>query len=287
MKVGITFFPTRPQFLIPMSEKADGLGFDSVWVPEHLVFPAKIESKYPYNPDAGPPLPSTPLFDPLIALTYVAARTKNVQLGTGVYILPLRHPISIARMVASLDVLSEGRVLLGVGVGWLAEELESVGVDFETRGPRSDEIVHLIRRLWTEERVTSNERFYPFAEVGFEPKPARSPVPILVGGETKPAMRRAARIGDGWFGVGQTPESAKERIDELQRLRDEAGRGRLPFDVSVQCSLPPTVDNLKAYEQAGVHRVTLSARAFATKVRTLEASLEGLETFANDVLAKL
>ena len=287
MKIGLTFFPTRPQFMVPMAKRADELGFESIWVPEHLVFPTKVTSQYPYNPEAGPPLPTTPLFDPLIALTYVAAVTSRVQLGTGVYILPLRHPIITARAVASLDVLSQGRVLLGIGVGWLKEELEAVDSDFENRGPRTDEIVEVMRRLWTEPTVAHDGKFYSFPEVGFEPKPVRSPVPILVGGETGPALRRAARIGDGWFGMGHTPDKVRDRVRHLQSLREDAGRGGEPLEITVQCAVPPTVENFRKYEDAGVDRVTLSARSFATKGRTVESSVAGLEEFAGEVLSKL
>lgn len=287
MKIGLTFFPTRPKFLVPMAQRAEELGFESIWVPEHLVFPTHVVSKYPYNPEAGPPLPTTPLFDPLIALTYVAAVTSKVKLGTGIYILPLRHPISIAKMVASLDVLSEGRVLLGVGVGWLKEEMESVGVDFDTRGPRSDEIIRIMRRLWAEEAVASQEQFYPFPEIGFEPKPTNGAVPILVGGETGPALRRAARIGDGWFAMAHTPKSAAERVQKLRELREQAGRLSEPFEVTIQAGVPATIDNIKRYEEAGVDRITLSARSFATKGTSVEGSLEGLEQFANEVISKL
>ena len=270
-----------------MAQRAEELGFESIWVPEHLVFPTHVVSKYPYNPEAGPPLPTTPLFDPLIALTYVAAVTSKVKLGTGIYILPLRHPISIAKMVASLDVLSEGRVLLGVGVGWLKEEMESVGVDFDTRGPRSDEIIRIMRRLWAEEAVASQEQFYPFPEIGFEPKPTNGAVPILVGGETGPALRRAARIGDGWFAMAHTPKSAAERVQKLRELREQAGRLSEPFEVTIQAGVPATIDNIKRYEEAGVDRITLSARSFATKGTSVEGSLEGLEQFANEVISKL
>ncbi|MEE9284417.1 MAG: LLM class flavin-dependent oxidoreductase, partial [Dehalococcoidia bacterium] len=154
-------------------------------------------------------------------------------------------------------------------------------------GPRTDEIVEIMRRLWTEETVAFDGEFYSFPEVGFEPKPVRAQVPILVGGETGPAQRRAARIGDGWFGMGHTPDQARERVRHLQTLREAAGRGDEPLEITVQCAVPPTVENFQRYEEAGVDRVTLSARSFTTRGRSIESAVEGLEEFADTVLSRL
>ncbi len=176
MKIGVSFFPSRPKLVIPLAQTADETGFESVWIPEHAVFPTQIETAYPYA-EVDPPLPTTPLYDPLIMLTYVAALTQRVKLGTGIYIIPQRHPILVARMLTSVDILSGGRVLFGVGAGWLREEMEALDSDFSTRGPRTDEMIGILRRLWTEPRVAHQGRFYSFPEVGFEPKPVHGTVP--------------------------------------------------------------------------------------------------------------
>ena len=286
MKIGVSFFPSRPKLVIPLAQTADETGFESVWIPEHAVFPTQIETAYPYA-EVDPPLPTTPLYDPLIMLTYVAAVTQRVKLGTGIYILPQRHPILVARMLTSVDILSAGRVLFGVGAGWLREEMEALDSDFSTRGPRTDEMIGILRRLWTEPRVAHQGRFYSFPEVGFEPKPVQGTVPILVGGESPPALRRAARLGDGWFGMGHTPESAREAVGRLRALREEAGRGSDPLEVTLQSELKPTVENLRRYEDAGVDRICLSHRLFATEDRQVASSAAAMERFANEVLVKL
>ena len=288
MKVGLTFFPTRPHMLIPSAKRAEELGYESLWFPEHLVFPVESQSVYPYGDrDRGAPLPGTYLVDPFIAMSYVAALTSRIRLGTAVYILPLRNPITTARAVATLDVLSQGRVLLGIGAGWLKEEFEVTGEPFDNRGGRMDEMMQILKQLWTEPTVSFQGKFYSFPPVGFEPKPVSAPIPLLVGGETRAALRRAARLGDGWFGMGHTPESARERVQQLRELRAQAGREREPFEVTVGCSGPATPERLKQYQDAGVHRVTLAARALSGEGRTVEAALEGVERFADEVLSKL
>lgn len=284
MKIGLTFFPVRPDFLMPTARRMDELGYDSLWLGEHLVFPTNIESKYPYDTSLGPPLPSTPLFDPLITLGYIAAQTTRLQLATGVYVLPLRHPMLTARNVATLDALSGGRTILAVGAGWLKEEFEAVGMPFEHRGSRMEECIDVMRKLWSEKTASHEGRFYRFGEVGFEPKPARNPVPILIGGESPAALRRAAKYGDGWQGLNNTPEQASEYIKTLRELR--AGDPR-PFEITVAHPAVPTLDELRRYREVGVDRVTLMGRLLSGGVKSLDAMLEGLDRFAGTVMSKL
>ena len=228
MKIGLNFFPVRPQFLLPVARRADELGYDSLWIGEHLVFPTTIMSTYPYGSSLGAPLPTTPLFDPLITFAYVAAQTRQIQLGTSVYLVNLRHPVIVAKLVATLDALAGGRIILGIGSGWLKEEYDTVNASWDHRGARMEECIEIMRRLWTEERVTHSGRFYHFEEVGFEPKPARVPVPILIGGDTTAALKRAARSGDGWFGLRYAPESAAAQIRELRAMRATISHLKLP-----------------------------------------------------------
>jgi probable F420-dependent oxidoreductase len=283
MKIGLTFFPVRPDFLMPTARRMDELGYDSLWLGEHLVFPTHIESQYPYA-DVGAPLPSTPLFDPLLTLTYIAAQTKQLQLATGVYVLPLRHPMLTAKNVATLDALSGGRTILAVGAGWLKEEFDAVGMPFEKRGARMEECIDIMRKLWTETATAHEGQFYSFAEVGFEPKPARNPVPILIGGESPIALKRAARYGDGWQGLNNTPEQAAGYIKTLRELR--AGDPR-PFEITVGHPAVPTLDELRRYRDAGVDRVTLIGRFLSGGQKTLEAMLDGVSRFADEVMRKV
>lgn len=285
MKIGLNAWPVHPKFLLPTARRADELGYDSLWLGEHLVFPTTIHSKYPYDSKLAPPLPSTPLYDPLVTLSYVAAQTKNLQLATGVYVLPLRHPMIVAKLVATLDALSDGRVIFGIGSGWLKEEFDAIGATWEQRGARMNEMIEILRRLWTEEKVAYQGRFYQFDEVSFEPKPARKPVPIMIGGETPPALKRAARCGDGWYGTFHAPETAAERVRELRAMVED---GR-PFNITVftTANAVPGLDDVRRYRDAGVDRITFHARNLAGGTKTVEATLEGLERFAETVMYRV
>lgn len=258
MKIGVPLFLLRPENMAAVARRAEELGFESVWLPEHLVFPTVIRSRYPYA-DAPPINPSTPLLDPLVLLAQVAAVTTRIRLGTNIYILPLRHPLTTARMGVTLDIVSQGRFTFGVGAGWLREEFDAVGVDFETRGARLRQCVRVLKALWTEPEPTVAEKFYAFGPVKFEPKPVQKPhPPIVFGGETPAALRRAAALGDGWYGVNHTPESAAQRTKELRRLLADAGRSAAPFEMTVSCGYPEIdIDRVKAYEDAGIDRIVV------------------------------
>ncbi len=283
MKIGLTFFPISPKLLIPLARRADVLGYESIWVGEHVVIPARVDSRHPYAPELGPPLPTTPLYDPLITFAFVAAQTERIKLGTSIYLAALRHPIASARQIATTDILSNGRVVLGAAVGWLKEEFEALGVPWEHRGSRMEENLEVMRRLWREERVEHRGRYYQFDAVGFEPKPPRSAVPILIGGENPAALERAARIGDGWIGVTHTPESAAARVRELRSLRDSPA----PFEITVSSETIPTLEAIQRYRDAGVDRLMFIARLLSQGQRTPDALLEGLERFAGEVLHRI
>jgi probable F420-dependent oxidoreductase len=259
VKVGIPLFMLRHEQLVPIAEVAEEVGLESVWMPEHLVFPASVRSRYPYAEDGTPPSirPETPLLDPLIVLAQVAARTSRLRLGTNVYVLPLRHPIAVARMATTLDVLSGGRFSFGVGAGWLEEEFEAVGADFSRRGALVRESVRAMKALWTEEEPTFRGRTWSFGPVRFEPKPVQKPhPPILVGGESEAALRRAAAVGDGWYGVRHTPESVVPQVARLRAELAAAGRAGASFEVTVSTSAAALDrDALRRFEDAGVDRV--------------------------------
>lgn len=234
---------------------AEGLGFESVWLPEHVVFPPQIRSRYPYAESGAPVRTDTPLLDPLVLLAHVAAKTATIRLGTNVYLPALRHPIVSARMVVTLDVLSGGRVTLGVGAGWLEEEFTALGVDFASRGARLRECVRAWRILWQEEAPSFSGKFFSFGPVVFEPKPKQRPgPPILFGGETEAALRRAAALGDGWYGVRHTPGSARAQVEKLRIFLDREGRAGEPFEITVS-SGPLTRRECDRFAEAGVHRV--------------------------------
>src|SRR3989440_3716708 len=200
MKIGVQVAGINPKFWTAAAQAADEAGFESVWLPEHLVFPVAMQGS-PHAGEAHPPIPpQTPAFDALLSLAAIAATTTNIRLGTDVYNIGLRHPFVTARAVATLDVVSGGRVELGIGASWLAEEWDATGLDFATRGSRVDEALTVCKRLWTEPEIEHKGEHFQFAPVAFEPKPVQSGgPPISVGGDSKLALRRAAVHGDGWI----------------------------------------------------------------------------------------
>jgi probable F420-dependent oxidoreductase len=283
VKIGLTFFPISPKSLFPAARRADELGYESLWLGEHVVIPAQVDSRHPYAPELGPPLPGTPLLDPLIVFGYLAASTQRIKLGTSIYLTALRHPIVAARLIASAHLLSGGRVILGSGVGWIKEEFDAVGVPWEHRGGRMEEAIQVMRRLWREPQVEHRGRFYQFDAVGFEPKPPGGSVPILIGGESPAALKRAARIGDGWLGVFYSPEVAAAKVRELRSQRESDS----PFEITVSSETLPTVDSIRRYRDAGVDRLMFMARALSGGQKTPEAMLTGMERFASEVMSRL
>ncbi len=260
IKIGIPLFRLRHSQMADVARRAEELGFESVWVAEHLVLPTHFESRYPYSADGLPPIaPDAPHLDPLVLLTHIAAATSRIRLGTNIFLLPLRHPLVTARMAMSLDVLSGGRLSLGVGVGWLEEEFRAAGIDFRTRGARTRECVMALKALWTEAEPAFHGRFFEFGSLRFEPKPVQKPhPPILLGGESETALRRAAALGDGWFGVAHDPERAGLRVEKLHALLAENGRKDDAFEVTVGHKGGPLDGGvLRRYADAGVDRVTI------------------------------
>jgi probable F420-dependent oxidoreductase len=260
MKIGVPLFRIRPAQMQAIARRAETLGFESVWMPEHLVFPTRIVSRYPYAPDGVAPVtPETPILDPLIVLTHIAAVTSTIRLGTNIYLLPLRHPLLTARTAVTVDVLSGGRLTLGVGIGWLEEEFRAVDVDFRTRGARAREYVRALRALWSEAAPEFRGRHVSFGPVTFEPKPVQKPsIPIVFGGETERALERAAALGDGWYGVGHTPETARVQVEKLHVLLARAGRGGAAFEITVSHGAPTLgPDDVARYADAGIDRIVV------------------------------
>lgn len=279
MKFGIALARLHPALHVEAAVEADRLGYESVWMAEHLVFPVDMAGSPHPGEDTPPVPPSTPVYDAFSYLNFIAAKTCRVRLGTNVYLLGLRHPFVAARAVQTLDVLSGGRAEVGVGAGWLRSEWQAAGLDPRTRGRRLDEALAVCKRLWSEEVVEHHGEFFDFAEVMFEPKPVQRPwPPILVGGESDVALRRAARHGDGWLGLVHTPESAAGTVALLARLRREAGREDEPFEVSIGAE-PTSSADVRRYEEAGVDRI------IASPWKRSRDAIAGLRRFAELVLA--
>ena len=221
--------------IVPLGVRADELGFDSVWVSDHVVLPSRIESTYPYGPPGTfTPETSQNFWEPFAVLAFTAGRTQRVKLGTSVLVVPQRQPLVVAKQWATLDALSGGRTILGIGAGWMREEFEALGVDtFERRGAATDEAVRLYRALWTQEGDGSfNGDVYQFRPLRAVPKPAqKGGPPIWVGGHGRRSIRRAAELGDGWHAVRIDLEDLGTAVTTLHEMLDRYGRQ--PQDVLV------------------------------------------------------
>ena len=274
MKFGIALGALHPAFFVDATLEAERLGYESVWLPEHLVFPVQM-SRSPHPGEDVPPVPpTTPVFDCFAYLSFLAGKTERVRLGTHVYNLALRHPFVAARAITTLDVVSNGRAEVGIGAGWLQEEWDAAGLDFGSRGRRLDEAIDVCKRLWDDDVIGQHGRFFDFDPVAFEPKPLQRPhPPLLIGGESDAALRRAARTADGWIGMAHTLDSARQPIARLHELREEYGRAGEPFDV---CLGGPVTerDDVERWEDAGVTRMIVSPW------RRSREAIDGMRRFA-------
>jgi probable F420-dependent oxidoreductase len=279
MRFGLNIVPVRPGDLGAVAVRAEELGFESLWTGEHVLTPVRLGDGYP-GPTGKPPFsPDSRFLEPFAALTYLSAVTSRVRLGTGVIILPLHSPAAIARAIVTVDVLSGGRLTLGVGVGWMREEFEAVGQDFTNRGRRTDEMINLLDTVFAEHRPSFDGEFYHLPEVGFEPKPVQRPrPPLLIGGTGPAALRRAARSGDGWIGGNQAPPRIAETVAEIRDLRVENGSDGRPFEVTVILGWGQQyeADLVQDYAAAGVDRLMVTPWA-----RSSEA-MSAIEQFARD-----
>jgi probable F420-dependent oxidoreductase len=239
-----------------VAEHAERLNIATLWAPEHVVLFDNPASKYPYTGDGRFLAGSTiPLLDPFIGLTYAAAHTERIRLATGICLVAEHNPLVLAKVIASLDHLSGGRLALGVGIGWAAEEFAALGIPFERRAQRTCEYIEAMRKLWTDASSTYHGEFVRFDEARSFPKPAQNgKVPVIFGGESLPALRRVARLGSGWFGVNLTPDQAAAKISKLHSLVDEEGRDRKEIEIIISpYENQITLDDLRAYHELGVN----------------------------------
>lgn len=246
MDIGLHLPSAQPfaaaESIVEVAVAAEGLGFDTVWFFDHLFTPKALDSAYPYSKDGAYALsPDDPFFEPLALFGVLAGRLRRVKLATGVLVPAYRHPIVLAKTLASIENFAPGRIVLGVGTGWMRQEFDAVGVGYEDRGKRLDEYIAALRVLWSGEPSRFEGRFYSWDEAGFLPAP-RSPIPIIVGGHSDRALKRAATKGDGWAGItgkgqGRGLDGLRARIDVLDRYLEEAQRTRDGYHVSYQSVL--------------------------------------------------
>ena len=256
---------------------AERLGFSTLWVPEHVVLLDKYASKYPYSENGVLPAPTNaPIPDPFISLTVMASATEKIRLATGICLVPEHNPVVLAKVIATLDWLSEGRVALGVGIGWLEEEFTAIGIPWERRAQRTRECIAAMRKLWGDELSSYQGEFVSFKDVRSYPKPVQGArLPIIFGGESTPALRRVADYGTGWFGFNLLPDEASAKIAKLDQLVRANNRKLSDIELIVSPSGKQiTPDDLKRYRDAGVSEVVVTTIGLP---RTPDAAAKMLE----------
>jgi probable F420-dependent oxidoreductase len=294
MRFGVTLpnfgMHAKKDAILKIAKTAEELGFDSLWVSDHIVIPKSHQGF------------GDIFYEPLTTLTYVAACTIKIHLGTSVIILPYRNPIVLAKMLSTLDLLSGGRVILGVGVGWLKDEFDALGISYEERGPITDECIEVLKVLWTEEEVSFKGRYYNFSGIKFLPRPIQKPhPPIWVGGNSRRGIERAVKSGDGWHSVGLTPEEMKEKVKYVNELLSEKRKKTSDFVVSLRKNLqikstskkelkgtedreilrgtPDKIaEGVERYKESGVEHLILQVLG-----GTLEEVVKAMEVFSRDI----
>lgn len=280
---------TAAEQLVGLAQLAESAGVESVWTFEHVIVPMDYQSKYPYSANGKMgAAPETPFVDPLIALTLIAAHTKTLRLGTGVNILSQANPLYLAKQAASIDMLSKGRLMLGVGIGWLQEEFVAMGVPFERRGARFDDYVAAMRKVWSGDVVEHESEFLHWHGFKSHPLPAqthaasqRPGVPIVMGGSKGKIYDRIARDGDGWYAPMGTPDDLAAALVELKAACAKIGRD--PSTIEITAMLPPgaTLDSVKRMADAGAHRLT------AMPMMLGGDPAEGIKRLGDELISKL
>jgi probable F420-dependent oxidoreductase len=270
---------------VPLARAADAHGWDWAAVSDHVVNPETIESKYPYSKTGERRWQHfTEFADPWVAIGAMAAATERLRFTTNVYVLPMRPPAAVAKVVATAAALSGGRVALGVGMGWMAEEFEVMEQPFAKRGARADEMIEVLRKLWAGGWVEHHGAHYDFAPLEMTPSPGS--VPIFVGGTSEPALRRAAR-NDGWVSDLQTTEELAGFCAKLRAYRDELGRGDEPFAVIASCKDAWDLDGYRRLHEVGVtHLLTQPWMFYAGDTKDLGERIDGIARFADDIISR-
>ncbi len=301
-----------PRDLARIASDGEAMGYDYCTISDHVVIPRELEAKYPYS-DTGefPGRAGGDRHEQLTAVTFVAAKTSKLRLVTSVTVVPHRPPVLTAKILATIDVLSEGRLTWGIGVGWCKEEFEAIGTEpFEERGAVTDETIAVCRELWTNENPSFSGKYAKFSNVSFEPRPAQKRLPIWVGGESGPAMRRTARLGDAWYPIGTNPRNRLDtlarfsaNVERLRKMAREAGRDPAAVGLAYRvtqlgAAIPERADNgdrrLFSGDNAAVvadlraiRGLGVSAVDFSFGGATADAVLANMRRFREDVLAKV
>jgi len=276
-RVGLNLGIVNPSLWLPLAELADRVGIESVWVPEHLVLPVTMSG----SPAAGeehPPIPpSVPVFDTFVYMGLMAGRTTRLRFGTNVYNIGLRHPFVTARAAATADVVSNGRVDLGVGSSWMVQEWEATGLDFHTRGARVNEAIEICQRLWSEPVVEHHGQFFDFQPVMFEPKPVQvGGPPIHVGGDAPASLRRAVRFAKGWMPLNTHLDELPAAVERLAQMCEDAGRTD-----QIEVSYPVQVNQESDFDRYADHGID---RLLINPWTSSKTALASTEAFAEKYL---
>jgi probable F420-dependent oxidoreductase len=290
MKFGIVFANTGPfagpDGALAIARAAEQAGFESLWTVEHVFVPKGYESEYPYDKSGRMPgTEDAPIPDPLIWLSFLASATSTIKLGTGILIVPQRNPVVLAKECATLDVLSGGRLLLGVGAGWLEEEFDAIGVPFKNRGRRLDDHIAAMRALWSDGASSFAGEFTTFADGYSYPKPPGGTIPVVIGGHSDAAAKRAGRLGDGFFPGRGSNASLAGLFATMREAAEAAGRDPSAIELTTggaAAFAPDPVEALGELAEMGVSRVVIPPLAY-----NLEALPDALAQFGENVIAKL
>ena len=285
MKVGLTFgssIAIDGATTLELCQRAEAAGFESVWGGEHVIMPSNIESKYPYSADGKIPAePDTPVPDPLIWLAFAAAAAPTLRLGTCILIVPQRNPLILAKELATLDQLAGGRVELGLGVGWMKEEFDALGIPWERRGARNDEYIAAMRALWASPHAEYHGEFVDFEPVTCSPRPVNGSIPVIVGGDTDAAINRAVKIADGYFPGEGDPERLGALLERVRTAAQKADRDPDSIQINAMfgAQMADPAAGVEQLAELGVTRIMVPAFFFAGP-----GGLERMEEFAEQVI---
>lgn len=282
----------EPEQLVDVAKAAEECGFDTITMSDHIFYPADLQSSYPYTPDGKPFwAPDTPFPDPWVTIGAMASVTTRLRFTTNIYIAGARDLFTVAKLVSTAAVLAGGRVALGAGAGWCKDEFDQTGQPFENRGPRLDEMIEALRKLWAGGDVTHRGRFYDFGPLQISPVPD-GPVPVYIGGDTKPALRRAARLGDGWLGNAYTADDARAVLGRLDAELREAGRTRDGFHTVIALLDVPSPQLYRRFEDLGVTAIVCAPWMVANQLEgsfnsPLQAKIDAMRQFSDEVIQKM
>jgi len=264
---------------------AEDLGFDGVMNADHALFPRELKAPYPYSDDGKPPMPEYSEYpDPWVTIAQMAAVTSTLKFSTSVYILPLRNPIEVAKAAGTLALMSDNRFIMSTGVGWMKEEFDIYGVDFRTRGRRYDECIEILQQIWRGGWNEYHGEFFDYDAMQICPAPKQQ-VPIYLGGSSNIALRRTARIADGWVGNGNHPDEVPEILSKLKIMRSEFGRENLPFETIIGLTTPPDLETFRRLGQQGMTAGVSYPFSFSLGwTSSLEEKREVMKKFAKEII---